>query len=50
MNFDEMRGYLVIFPVYRAQTRDSEGLLPKRAIIFKVEVLNTPNFHRTHLI
>ena len=48
--FDEIRGHLVILPFYRAQTRDSEGPLRKRAIIFEVEVLDTPNFHRTCLI
>ena len=41
---------LVILPFYRAQTKDFEGSLRKRAMKFEVEVLDTPNFHRTHLI
>ena len=48
--FDEIRGHLVILQFYRAWTRDSEGLLRKRAILFEVEVLDTPNFHRTCVI
>ena len=50
MIFDEIRGHLVILPYYRAQTRDFEGHLSKRAMNFKVEVLEKPNFHRTRLI
>ena len=46
MIFEEVRGHLVILLFYRAQTRDSEGPLRKRAIIFEVEVLDTPNFLR----
>ena len=48
--FDEIRGHLGILQFYRVQTRDSEGPLQKRAIIFEVEVLDTQNFHRTCLI
>jgi len=48
--FDEIRGYLLILPFYRALTRASEGLLFKKAIKFEVVVLHTPNFHRICLI
>ena len=44
--FDEIRGYLLVLPFYRALTRASEGLLQKKAIKFEVEVLHKPNFHR----
>ena len=44
MIFYEIRGYLVIFPFYRAQTRNFDGPLRKRGIKFEVEVLHTPNF------
>ena len=50
MIFDEIRGHLVILPFYKIQTRDFESPLRKRAIKFEVEVLDTPNFHRTRLI
>ena len=41
MIFDEIRGYLVILPFYRAQTRASENPLRNRATKFEVEVLKT---------
>ena len=50
MIFEGIRGHLVILPFYRAQTRDSEGPLRKKAIKFEVDVLDTPNFHRICLI
>ena len=46
MLFDKIRGHLVIFSYYSAQTTDPEGPLRKRAIKFEVEMLDTPNFHR----
>ena len=46
MIFDEIRGHLVILSFYRAQTRDSQGPLQKKAIKFEVDVLDTPNLHR----
>ena len=45
MIFDEIRGQLVILPFYRAQTRDSEILVRKRAVKFELEVLDTSNFY-----
>ena len=50
MIFDEIRGYLVILPFHRDQTKDSEGPLQNRALKIEVEVLDTPNFNRTCLI
>ena len=50
MTFDEIRGHVVILSFCRAQIRDSEGPLRKRAIRFEVEVLDIPNCHRTRLI
>ena len=47
MIFDEIRGHLVILSFYRAQTRNSEVSLRKKAIKFEVDVLDTPNFHST---
>ena len=49
MIFDEIWGHLVILPFYRAQTRDFEGPLRKKAIKSEVDVLDTPNFHRIRL-
>ena len=50
MIFDEIRGHLLILLIYRALTSASEGLLRKKAIKFKGEVLHTPNFYRICLI
>ena len=50
MIFGEIRGHLVVLQFYRAQTRDSDGPLRKRAIQFEIEVLDTLNFQRPCLI
>ena len=50
MIFDKVRGHLLILHFYRDHTRDSEGPLPKTAIKFEVEVLDTPNFLRRRII
>ena len=46
MIFDKIRGNLVVLPFYMAQTRASEGPLPKKVIRSELEVLKTQNFYR----
>ena len=41
---DEISRLLMILPFHEAPTRASEGPFRKKAVKFKVEVLDTPNF------
>ena len=46
---DDIRGYLVILP-FSGLRPEIVRILFEKAIQFEVEVLHTPNFHRTRLI